>query len=57
MSEEGKEIRVDLHRTFGILKASGYRGYCSMEWEGKGDPYQGTRYLIQSALANLERAG
>ncbi len=53
VGEDGKEIRVDLKRTFGILKKSGYRGYCSMEWEGKGDSYEGTRYLIQSALENL----
>ncbi|HMD41458.1 MAG TPA: sugar phosphate isomerase/epimerase family protein [Candidatus Acidoferrum sp.] len=53
VAEDGKVFRVDLKRTFGILKTSGYRGYCSMEWEGGGDPYAGTKYLIQSALENL----
>ncbi len=53
VGEGGKVFRVDLKRTFGILKASGYRGYCSMEWEGQGDSYAGTRFLIQAALENL----
>jgi sugar phosphate isomerase/epimerase len=51
--EEGKVIRVDLKKTFGILKASGYRGYCSMEWEGQGSSYDGTRFLIKESLENL----
>ncbi len=54
VGEDGKEIRVDLKRAFGILKSSHYQGFCSMEWEGKGDAYEGTRYLIQSALENLK---
>ncbi len=53
VGEDGKVFRVDLNRTFAILKASGYRGYCSMEWEGQGDSYEGTRFLIQAALENL----
>jgi sugar phosphate isomerase/epimerase len=51
--DDGKVIRVDLKKTFGILKASGYKGYCSMEWEGLGSSYDGTRFLIKSALENL----
>lgn len=53
VGDGGKVFRVNLQRTFGILKASGYRGYCSMEWEGQGDSYAGTRFLIQAALENL----
>lgn len=53
VSEDGKVIRIDLKRTFGILRASGYQGYCSMEWEGPGDSYEGTRFLIKAALENL----
>jgi sugar phosphate isomerase/epimerase len=49
----GKVVRVDLKKTFAILKASNYLGYCSMEWEGVGSPYEGTRFLIQSSLENL----
>ncbi len=51
--DDGKVIRVDLKKTFGILKASGYRGYCSMEWEGQGSSYDGTRFLIKETLENL----
>ncbi len=52
-SEDGKVVRVDLKKAFAILKASNYRGYCSMEWEGAENPYDGTRFLIQSSLENL----
>ena len=51
--ENGKVVRVDLKKTFAILKASNYRGYCSMEWEGAGNPYDGTRFLLKSSLENL----
>jgi sugar phosphate isomerase/epimerase len=53
VGDDGKVFRVDLKRSFDILKASGYRGYCSMEWEGGGDPYVGTRSLIAASLENL----
>lgn len=53
VGERGKVFRVDLQRTFGILKASGYRGYCSMEWEGPEDPYVGTKKLIAASLEYL----
>ncbi|HEX8871678.1 MAG TPA: TIM barrel protein, partial [Candidatus Acidoferrum sp.] len=49
----GKVFRVDLKRTFGILNASHYKGYLSMEWEGGGDPYEGTKKLIAASLENL----
>jgi sugar phosphate isomerase/epimerase len=51
--DAGKEFRADLSRTFGILKASGYKGYCSMEWDSPGDPYKGTSELIEKALKYL----
>lgn len=51
--DEGKVVRVDLKKTFGILKSSGYKGYCSMEWEGAGDSYDGTKFLIRASLENL----
>lgn len=53
VGDDGKVFRVDLKRSFDILKASGYRGYCSMEWEGGGDPYVGTRNLIAASLEHL----
>ena len=48
-----KLFRIDIVKTFGILKASGYRGYCSMEFEGEGDPYEGTQKLIDATMKNL----
>lgn len=51
--EAGKIYRVDLKKSFQILQASGYRGYCSMEWEGGGEPYAGTRKLLAATLGNL----
>jgi len=55
-SEEGdggKVYRIDIPRSFGILKASGFRGYCSMEWEGGPDSYGGTHKLIADTLKYL----
>lgn len=46
LSEKNQLRKVDLARTFGILKASGFRGYCSMEFDSPGDPYSGTKELI-----------
>jgi sugar phosphate isomerase/epimerase len=53
VGDDNKVYRVDLKRTFGILKASGYKGYCSMEWEGPEDPYEGTKRLIAASLEYL----
>jgi sugar phosphate isomerase/epimerase len=53
VGDQGKVFRVDLKRTFGILKASGYKGYCSMEWEGPENPYEGTKKLIAASLEYL----
>jgi sugar phosphate isomerase/epimerase len=50
---DGKTVHVDLKKVFGILKASQYRGFLSMEWEGAGSPHEGTRSLIQGSLENL----
>jgi sugar phosphate isomerase/epimerase len=47
--ERGTVFRVDLARTFGIAAANGYRGYFSIEFEGMGDPYEGTRKLIEES--------
>ncbi len=52
-SDEGKVYRVDVNRIFGIAKNAGYRGYFSMEWEGQGDPYEGTKRLLARSLRNL----
>ena len=48
-----KTFRVDLARTFAIAKASGYKGYFSIEWEGAGDVWVENGKLIEQSLALL----
>jgi sugar phosphate isomerase/epimerase len=50
---KGKVLRVNVDRIFAIAKHAGYRGYFSMEWEGIGDPYDGTRHLIEQSETAL----
>jgi sugar phosphate isomerase/epimerase len=50
---QGKVLRVSLARTFAIAKRAGYRGYFSMEFDGEGDVYAGTRRLIAASLQYL----
>jgi len=52
-NEEGKLFPVDMARAFGYLKQSGYKGYCSMEWDRPGDPYRGTTDLIAHTVRYL----
>jgi sugar phosphate isomerase/epimerase len=52
-NEKGQVFRVDMARTFGILKQANYRGYCSMEFDTQGDPYSGTAALIAQTLQYL----
>jgi len=46
-TQAGKLVQVDMLRSFGYLKQHNYKGYCSMEWDSPGDPYQGTASLIE----------
>jgi sugar phosphate isomerase/epimerase len=48
-----KTVRIDLGRTFGIAKQSGYKGYFSIEWEGAGDVWQENGKLIEQSLKYL----
>lgn len=52
---DGKDkiAHVDLAKTFGIAKRHAYQGYLSMEWDSPGDPYEGTKGLIEKTLKNL----
>ena len=43
----------DLARTFGFAKAHGYKGYFSMEFDSPGDPYSGTKELIDKTVRYL----
>ncbi len=52
--EQGELYRVDLGKMFAIAKASGYRGYFSMEYDtGSGDPLEGTKKLVEESLKYL----
>jgi hypothetical protein len=46
-------VHVDMAKTFGILKNSNYKCYCSMEFDSPGDPNQGTADLIEETLKFL----
>ena len=50
---KGKLLSIDLKKSFEILKASGYQGYCSMEFDQPGEPYAPTSRLIEQTLQYL----
>ncbi len=52
-NDDDKLFKVDLKRSFDILKASDYRGYCSMEFDAPGDPYAATSKLIEETIKYL----
>ncbi|MGH8100981.1 MAG: sugar phosphate isomerase/epimerase family protein [Chthoniobacterales bacterium] len=51
--DNGKLLSVDLKKSFDILKASGYQGYCSMEYDQPGEPYGPTTKLIEQTIKYL----
>jgi sugar phosphate isomerase/epimerase len=53
VDDKGKRFNIDMAKTFGILKATAYRGYCSMEFDAPGDPYAPTAALIEQTLRYL----
>jgi sugar phosphate isomerase/epimerase len=53
VNDKGQEVLVDLAKTFGMLKANHYLGYCSMEFDSPGDPYGGTAELIERTVEYL----
>lgn len=52
-NDDDKQFSVDLIKSFEILKANNYRGYCSMEFDAPGDPYTPTSKLIDQTIKNL----
>jgi sugar phosphate isomerase/epimerase len=52
-NDDDKPFNVDLKKSFDILKASNYRGYCSMEFDAPGDPYGPTLKLIEQTIKYL----
>jgi len=55
VTESGKTYQVDLPKMFELAKASGFKGYFMMEWDGGpgDDPYQGTARLVAETLKFL----
>jgi sugar phosphate isomerase/epimerase len=53
VDDQGKAFSVDLKESFDILKASGYRGYCSMEFDAPGEPYGPTANLVEQTIRYL----
>jgi sugar phosphate isomerase/epimerase len=51
--DNGKQFDIDLEKSFQILKSSGYRGYCSMEFDAPGDPYAATTKLVAQTIRYL----
>ena len=51
--DDGKLVSIDLKKSFDTLKSSGYRGYCSMEFDAPGDPYAPTARLIEQTMQLL----
>jgi len=47
---QGKEMQVDLAANFAAAKAANYKGYFSMEYEGKEEIYAATTKLIDQSL-------
>jgi sugar phosphate isomerase/epimerase len=52
-NDDDKLFHVDLKQSFDILKASDFRGYCSMEFDAPGDPYAPTLKLIEQTIKYL----
>ena len=51
--DHDKLFSIDMKKSFDILKASGYRGYCSMVFDAPGEPYAPTARLIEQTLRYL----
>jgi len=51
--EQGHATHVDLAKTFSVLKKSGYKGYCSIEFDAPGDPYKPTASLVEQTVKFL----
>lgn len=51
--DHDKLLSIDLKRSFDILRSSGYRGYCSMEFDATGEPYAPTARLIAQTIQYL----
>jgi hypothetical protein len=51
--DSGKQFSIDMKKSFNVLKASGYRGYRSIEFDARGEPYGPTSKLIEQTIHGL----
>src|SRR5262249_30796009 len=49
-TSQGKEMQVDLAANFAAARATGFKGYFSMEYEGNEEIYAATAKLIDQSL-------
>jgi sugar phosphate isomerase/epimerase len=54
-TQQGKEMQVDLAANFAAAKAANYKGYFSMEYEGKEEIHAATARLIDQSLKLMQR--
>jgi sugar phosphate isomerase/epimerase len=52
-NDRGEVKRVDLARTFGILHRHSFKGFCSIEYDSSGDPYEATAKLVKETIRYL----
>lgn len=53
VNDQGKASHVDMAKTFGVLKAHGFKGYCSIEYDAPGDPYKPTTEMVEQTIKYL----
>jgi len=53
VGDHGELYTVNVAKIFKIAKAADYRGYYSLEWEGRGGPYEGVSKLLSETLQHL----
>jgi sugar phosphate isomerase/epimerase len=53
VNDKGEASHVDMAKTFGILKKHGFKGYCSIEYDAPGDPYQPTTEMVEQTIKYL----
>jgi sugar phosphate isomerase/epimerase len=49
------QVKVDLERLIGVIRASGYRGYLPIETLGAGDPKEKVTVFLKEVRAALGR--
>ena len=51
--DQGEIKHVDLARTFALLRHHSFKGYCSIEYDAPGNPYEPTVKLVEETIQYL----